>query len=221
VTPLLTLAPAGRASATAGASAVATGPTPAASLPGEDERVARARAGDLSAFGELVRQHQRAVFGVALRMLGDRPAAEELAQDVFVQLHRHLASIESAAHLRFWLRRVTAHRAIDRARQRARAAELPLEAVAEQPAAGGDADPLLARQLREALGGLTPPARAVVVLRYQQDLDPTDIAEALDMPLNTVKSHLRRSLAVLRERCARLRGTAWEQDEERRGGAGR
>jgi RNA polymerase sigma-70 factor (ECF subfamily) len=220
VTPLLTLAHGARQAGSAALPAGPPAPAAAASVPGEDERVARARGGDLGAFGDLVRQHQRTVFGIALRMLGDRPAAEELAQDVFVQLHRHLASIESAAHLRFWLRRVTSHRAIDRARQRARAAELPLEAIAEPPAVGPDADPLLTRRLRGALLELTPQARAVVVLRYQQDLDPTDIAGALGMPLNTVKSHLRRSLAVLRERCARLRGGT-AGDAAGRGGAGR
>jgi RNA polymerase sigma-70 factor (ECF subfamily) len=58
--------------------------------------------------------------------------------------------------------------------------------------------------LSALLQNLTPDARAVVLLRYQEDLDPTDIARTLDMPVNTVKSHLKRSLESLRERLEEL-----------------
>jgi RNA polymerase sigma-70 factor (ECF subfamily) len=54
--------------------------------------------------------------------------------------------------------------------------------------------------LRRLLLELSPPARAVLLLRYQEDLDPVDIARTLDMPINTVKSHLKRSLETLRQR---------------------
>lgn len=173
-----------------------------------DRRLARARAGDLDAFADLVRHHQRLVFGIACRMLDDRAAAEDLAQDVFVQLHRHLATIESDAHLASWLRRVVTHRAIDAVRERKRRPVTPLDAVAEPAVAAAPAerDPLLASWLRTQVAALPAAARAVVVLRYQRELGPVEIAETLDMPLNTVKSHLKRSLAVLRARCARLRG---------------
>ena len=107
-----------------------------------DGEFIRARAGEHAAFAALVRTHQRRVYGIALRMLGDRALAEDLSQEVFLQLHLSLRAIESASHLAFWLRRVTAHRAID--------------------------------------------------------LDPGEIAHTLDMPVNTVKSHLKRSLATLR-----------------------
>jgi RNA polymerase sigma-70 factor (ECF subfamily) len=59
-------------------------------------------------------------------------------------------------------------------------------------------DPLAAAQLHRLLLQLQPDARAVMLLRYQEDLDPTDIVAVLDMPLATVKSHLRRSLEWLR-----------------------
>ena len=68
-----------------------------------------------------------------------------------------------------------------------------------------ETDPLLATWLRGQVAALPAAARAVIVLRYQRELGPVEIAETLDMPLNTVKSHLKRSLAVLRARCARLR----------------
>jgi RNA polymerase sigma-70 factor (ECF subfamily) len=171
-----------------------------------DRRLARARGGDLDAFADLVRHHQRLVFGIACRMLDDRAAAEDLAQDVFVQLHRHLATIESDAHLGSWLRRVITHRAIDAVRERRRRPVTPLEAVAEPASTpAGEPDPLLVRSLRTEVASLPAAARAVMVLRYQRELGPVEIAETLDMPLNTVKSHLKRSLAVLRAKCARLR----------------
>jgi RNA polymerase sigma-70 factor, ECF subfamily len=159
----------------------------------------QALAGERAAFAALVRQHQRSVYSLALRMLSDRHAAEDLAQEVFLQLYRSLSALSSEAHLGFWLRRVTLHRAIDRLRRAPR-----LESRAEELAAvvseTEPADPLLERRLRALLRELPAAARAVVLLRYQEDLDPVDIARTLRMPLNTVKSHLRRSLAQLRER---------------------
>jgi RNA polymerase sigma-70 factor (ECF subfamily) len=63
-----------------------------------------------------------------------------------------------------------------------------------------DSDPLLQRHLQALLAELSPPARAVLLLRYQEDLDPVEIARTLEMPLNTVKSHLKRSLESMREK---------------------
>jgi RNA polymerase sigma-70 factor, ECF subfamily len=74
-----------------------------------------------------------------------------------------------------------------------------LEDEAENIAVESAEDPLLQRQLRGLLLQLNPVARAVMTLRYQEDLDPPDIAEILDMPVNTVKSHLKRSLDTLRQ----------------------
>jgi RNA polymerase sigma-70 factor (ECF subfamily) len=159
----------------------------------------QALAGERAAFAALVRQHQRSVYSLALRMLSDRHAAEDLAQEVFLQLYRNLSAVSSEAHLGFWLRRVTMHRAIDRLRRAPR-----LESRAEELAAvvseTEPADPLLERRLHALVRELPAAARAVVLLRYQEDLDPVEIARTLRMPLNTVKSHLRRSLAQLRER---------------------
>jgi len=120
--------------------------------------------------------------------------------------HRHLATIESDAHLASWLRRVVTHRAIDAVRERKRRPVTSLDAVAEPvTAATAERDPMLVSWLRGQVAALPAAARAVVVLRYQRELGPVEIAETLDMPLNTVKSHLKRSLAVLRARCARVR----------------
>ena len=168
----------------------------------------RARAGDRSAFAALVQAHRAAVFSLALRMLGSRAAADDLAQEVFIQLHGHLAGIESPEHLLFWLRRVTSHRAIDQLRQRTRMALTPLDEAADLPGVPDGSDPMLQRRLRQLLLELKPDARAVMTLRYQEDLDPVEIAGVLDMPVNTVKSHLKRSLETLR---ATLTGSPLEE----------
>jgi RNA polymerase sigma-70 factor (ECF subfamily) len=174
-----------------------------------DELLTRARAGEASAFAALVRRYQRSVFSIALRMLSDRHRAEDLAQEVFLQLYRGLDNIESDTHLAFWLRKVAMNRAIDRMRHESHHDSEPLTeaaAVADQVA---EDDPLLQRRMAELVAQLPPAARAVVVLRYQEDLDPTDIASTLDMSINTVKSHLKRSLTLLR---ARVQGTAIVED---------
>jgi RNA polymerase sigma-70 factor (ECF subfamily) len=166
-----------------------------------DALLRRALTGDLAAFGGLVRLHQRTVYSLGLRMLGDRHEAEDLAQEVFLQLHHHLAALQSGAHLVFWLRRVTMHRAIDRLRRAPpRHAVASLEEVAALPSETVHADPLLSAKLTRLVGQLPAAPRAVILLRYQEDMEPLQIARTLGMPINTVKSHLKRSLALLRER---------------------
>lgn len=165
-----------------------------------------ARANDRAAFRQLVAACQARVFSTALRLTGQPADAEELAQDVFVKLHASLGQIVDADHLAKWLTVAIYHRSIDRLRQRERQGhKVPLEVLdegLEGQAPESGADPIAALHLYRLLLQLQPEARAVVLLRYQDDLDPVDIAALLEMPLNTVKSHLRRSLQWLREQCA-------------------
>ena len=160
----------------------------------------RARAGDQAAFAALVRRHQNMVFSVALHMLRSRPAAEDLAQEVFLELYRSLGKLESDAHVVSWLRRVAGHRCIDEIRRRNHRPEFPTDALPDAGHAPQTREVFVAERLQALVAGLPARARMVVVLRYQEEMDPTEIADALDMPVNTVKSHLRRSIAALRER---------------------
>jgi RNA polymerase sigma-70 factor (ECF subfamily) len=158
-----------------------------------------AQCGDTAAFARLVRTHQSRVFSVALRLCGSREDAEELAQDAFVQLHGALAQITSLPHALHWLLRTVTHRSIDRLRARERAPRLVQIDMDHEPARADVADdPLWTRRLRALLLQLPAAPRAVVTLRYQEDLEPTEIATMLEMSVNTVKSHLRRSLEWLR-----------------------
>jgi RNA polymerase sigma-70 factor (ECF subfamily) len=166
----------------------------------DEDLLARAVAGDEAAFTGLVRRHEAMVFGLARHFLNDAGAAEDIAQEVFLELHRNLGGLVSDAHVRHWLRRVAANRCIDRMRQKARHAEQPLEFMPDRGAFPVVPDVLLESRLRALVAALAPQPRMVIVLRYQEDLDPAEIAGVLDMPVNTVKSHLRRSVALLRAR---------------------
>ncbi|HYR27069.1 MAG TPA: sigma factor, partial [Thermoanaerobaculia bacterium] len=81
------------------------------------DALTRARAGDQDAFAELVERHEAMVFSLGYHFFGDRGRAEEIAQDVFLQLYRNLAAIESDSHLLFWLRQVATRRCIDQTRR--------------------------------------------------------------------------------------------------------
>jgi len=156
-------------------------------------------------FADLVRRHQSMVFSIAQHFLADRPAAEELAQDVFLQLHANLPNLKSEEHVKFWLRKVTAHRCIDYKRRHT-LPQVSLEDVAEPGAPARSGDPFVERKLRQMVASLPEKPRMVMILRYQEDLNPDDIAEMLAMPIATVKSHLQRSLAMLREKITRAIG---------------
>lgn len=159
----------------------------------------RARAGDEDAFASIVAEHEAMVFSLAYHFFHDRSRGEEIAQDVFLQLYRNLASIESPAHLVHWLRQVTTRRCIDGVR-RSRLRLVPLETAHEVHSKDRPADPLLDRRLRELIAALPEIQRLVVILRYQEDLDPSEICQIVGMPVNTVKSHLHRAVQSLRKK---------------------
>ncbi len=165
-------------------------------------------------FADLVRRHQAMVFSVAWHFLHDRAAAEELAQDVFLQLYRALPQLESAEHVTHWLRRTAVHRAIDCGRKRRLRPQVSLDDAPELRANASPEDPLLKRTLAKLVASLPEKPRMVVLLRYQEDMDPSDIASLLDMPVRTVKSHLQRSLALLRAKLDRLEIARLERTNE-------
>jgi RNA polymerase sigma-70 factor (ECF subfamily) len=173
----------------------------------EEERLelalTRSAQGDSLAFAELVQEHQGMVFSIAYHFLRDAALAEDLAQEVFLELYQGLDGIESAAHLMYWLRRVTANRCIDHGRKKFRRRELALEETPEPAASSSSADPLLSERLQKSLATLPEKQRMMVILRYQEGLGPAEIGELLGMPVNTVKSTLHRSLADLRKNLTR------------------
>jgi RNA polymerase sigma-70 factor (ECF subfamily) len=156
-------------------------------------------------FRRLIEIHQRMVFSLALRITGEYATAEEVAQDVFLALHRNGERLASEDHIRFWLRRVAVHRATDAIRRRAVRPESGAEEWLEERHC--DADALsstfgLQVRLEDLLRAMPEPLRVAVVLRYQEEMLPEEIAQLLNQPLATVKSHLQRGLKLLRRKAA-------------------
>jgi RNA polymerase sigma-70 factor (ECF subfamily) len=154
-------------------------------------------------FEQLVDEHQSMVFSIALRMTGDRGLAEEIAQDAFLELDRHLGKLETADHARLWLRRVAMNRSADALRRRkVRGVDLWVEIEEMHGAQAEDRPSALSARLEQLLSTLPEAQRAALVLRYQEDLTPEEIASTLEAPLATVKSHLHRGLKLLRAKAA-------------------
>jgi RNA polymerase sigma-70 factor (ECF subfamily) len=160
-------------------------------------------ADELQILRELIREHQSMVYSIALRICRNEGAAEEIAQDVFLELHRNMRKLTSAEHVQNWLRRVTTHRTLDWLRKRK--CDPEQDAVefdegwmrvgwhAGAPSKMGSQLELLVRSLPEA-------HRVVIVMRYQEGLSAEEIAEVLRVPAATVKSQLQRALALLRRK---------------------
>ena len=169
-----------------------------------DAAVATAPAAD--DFAEVVREHQAMVFSIAYHCLQDVASAEEVAQEVFLELYRRRREVASPEHVKHLLRKVATHRSIDSMRRRKLRPRIGLEDIPEPAALASGGDPLLRRTLQRLVAGLPEKWRMIVVLRYQEDLEPAEIAELMNVPLGTVKSQLHRALAILREKLTRWKG---------------
>jgi RNA polymerase sigma-70 factor (ECF subfamily) len=156
-------------------------------------------------FRRLVETHQRMVFSIALRVTGEYGVAEEVAQDVFLELYRGADRLESADHVKFWLRRVTVNKATDSLRRKARRPEAVAEEWIEEqfaPEGAAKLDVRIEARLEELLRTLPESMRVAVVLRHQEEMLPDEIAALLGQPVATVKSHLQRGLQLLRRKAA-------------------
>lgn len=163
----------------------------------------QAAGGDHQAFAEIVREHQAMIYSIGWHFLSDRSLAEDLAQEVFLELYHKISGIESSAHLAHWLRRVAVHRCIDQGRRKKSRKEVALEDVHEPASGDQPVDSFLSDRLRQSLFQLPEKQRMMIVLRYQEDMGPAEIAELMEMPVNTVKSTLHRALGELRGKLTR------------------
>lgn len=150
-------------------------------------------------FERLVDEHQAMVYSLALRMTGDRGLAEEIAQDVFLELDKNLGKIGSEEHACWWLRRVTMSRATDALRRRrVRGMDLWVALDDQHGQQPEEKSSPLGARLEYLMTTLPEAQRAALILRYQEDMLPDEIAKLLDAPLATVKSNLQRGLKLLR-----------------------
>ena len=164
--------------------------------------VARAVTGSRDAFGELVRRHGSAVRGLLRRMGADPALADDLAQDAFLAAFEQIADFRGDGAFQGWVKRIAARLYVKRWRRDARVDLMAETPEPEAGFAGGEAGAADRLDLDEALRALSPPERVCVSLCYGGGLSHVEAALALNAPLGTVKSHVKRGLDKLRARMA-------------------
>jgi|SRR4051794_16269378 len=171
-----------------------------------DERalIERCRTGaDDRAFGELVDRYKDLVYGIVLRLAPDRSEADDLAQEVFLKVHRGLPYFRGEAKLSTWIYRIIAN-VCSQARSRRRP-EVPLDRGPDRPPLDpGAPDAAFAElelrdRLDKAIAQLPEPYRILIAAHHLQGVQYDALAEALGLPLGTVKTHLHRAKRRLRE----------------------
>ena len=173
--------------------------------------VQRAQAGDRDALSALVQSQQTYVYSIAMSLMHNPADAADMTQEAFIRLMRSLGTYRAETKFTTWLYRLVTNICLDGLRRRGR----PIESL-DQPSssAAGDAAPSAgerladtdrwtqpeqevqiresATEVRDALGQLPPAQRLALTLHYFDDLRYEDIADVMGLPLNTVKSHIRR-----------------------------
>lgn len=177
----------------------------------EDAWISASRKGDTLAFNRLVLKWERTIYNVALRMLQNREEAAEVTQEVFLMAFQGIRSFRGDSRFSTWLYRIALNRCMTRARQRPQGVHFSLDgeiagvSSAEQlRVAETQSSDLIRsekqRRVRKALAHLPPEQRAVVELKFFQDMTFEDIAAVLETPLSTVKSRLYAGLEMLKIR---------------------
>jgi len=164
-----------------------------------DEELVAASAADLDAFGELIRRHQEFVYGAALRIVRNPVMAQDLAQEAFVRAHRALPGFRGQAQVRSWLYRIATNLAINAVQRRK---EFPSAVLPDSPARNDPASDAVNEALRAdleaAIAELPDKLKRPFVLREFDGLSYQDIADALGLPLNTVRTRILRARRALR-----------------------
>lgn len=174
------------------------------------ELLDRLRRGERAAFEDLVRAYEHRIFAVAARMLGSRAEAEEVAQEVFLRVHRAVGEFRGDARLSTWLYAIASRLCLNRLaaadRRHPRDGD---EALAAVPSTEPDAAARLERleleeALRQAIEALPDERRIVVVLRDFEGLSYEEISEVLDLEPGTVRSRLHRARMDLKDKLERF-----------------
>jgi len=182
-------------------------------LENEKLLVERARSGEIAAFRELVEQHKKKIYYLALDLTGNHHDAEDLSQEVFIQAYRSLAHFRGESKLSSWLYRIAVNTNINKHRKKSLRAMKLGESLDEMKQdrsdvvnSGTEADPearaeagVMQMHIERALGGLTPRERSVFVLRHYNDLPLKEIAQTLKISKGTVKSTLFRAIRRLQK----------------------
>jgi RNA polymerase sigma-70 factor (ECF subfamily) len=163
------------------------------------------RQGNRTAFGDMVRRYQNAVFSVCYRLTGNRQEAEDMSQQAFIRAYERLHTFDAERPFLPWMRRVAANVCLNQMEQR-QAEMVDVESVQETLSTSSQSDPALriaqqetTARLYAAVVALPVAYRAVIELRHFQELSYEEISEMLKLPLNTIKSHLFRARKLLAE----------------------
>ncbi|HXY15246.1 MAG TPA: sigma-70 family RNA polymerase sigma factor [Terriglobales bacterium] len=166
--------------------------------------VARIRAGDQHAMSELYDRYAKVVYAVALRVLQNAEGAEDVLQDVFMQLWRKPDAFDaSRGSLAAWLAVISRHRSIDRLRQRRPETNIEDCVIACASDLGQEIErTLVIEKVRQVLADMNPDYRKLLELAFFQGMTHTDIATKTGEPLGTVKTRIRAGLQQLRAKFA-------------------
>jgi len=173
----------------------------------DEELVEACQAGEASAFDVLVARWEDRIRGAAYRVLGSEDEARDVAQEAFLKAYRALPGFKREARFSSWLYQIAVNLCRDRLRRRRGRTTVSLEALEEKGPVLVSAEPGahelvhkldLRRSVRRAIAGLSEEQREVLILKEYQGLTFLEIAQALDLPLSTVKTRLYRGLVQLR-----------------------
>ena len=159
------------------------------------------RSGDESAMAQLYDRYSSIVYAVALRVLADTAAAEDVLQDVFMQLwHRPGTFDANRGSLGPWLAVIARNRAIDLLRKRHPESDIDDVVLSVEPDMAGDAERSRAMEkVRGAMGAMSSTQRTALEMAYFEGLTPTEIAAKTGEPLGTIKTRIRSGLLALRK----------------------
>jgi RNA polymerase sigma-70 factor (ECF subfamily) len=180
--------------------------TPDSSLQ-DRELVRRFQAGDEGAFDRLVQEHQREVYRLAFRLLGNHADADDLAQEAFLRAYRSLTRFRGDSTFRTWLTRIVLNLAADRRQERRMRKQLALDDMSarEHPVLRSDPEgAILGREvLATAVRELPPRQRQTLILRVCQEMKFQEIAVVMGCSVGTAKANFFHALRGLRRKVRR------------------
>lgn len=175
----------------------------------DGECVQRLLNGESDAFEMLVRRHQKTIFNLVYRMLGDYDDAAEVAQEVFLSAYRSVAQFRGVANFSTWLYRIALNHASTRRRSLAASKQRNVALSTTDPVDNRHLDPVDAvlqketqQRVQSALNSLAPADATIILLRDMQDVPYEEMAKMLELPVGTVKSRLHRARQTLKAKLA-------------------
>ena len=171
------------------------------------ECVRKVLQGEKDAFEILVRRHQKAIFNLLYRMLGDYDEAAEISQEAFLSAYRSIKQFRGDANFSTWLYRIALNHASTRRRSLTKWQQRTVALETTEPVSEPELNPAetmeqkeIQEQVQKALSGLEPDDVTIIVLKDLQDVPYEEVARVLEVPVGTVKSRLHRARRALKAR---------------------